>query len=329
MKNNSDLLIVKNLKKYYEKRKNWWSNQKQIIRAVDNVSFSLRKKEILGLVGESGSGKSSTALAAIRLIEPTEGTIIFNKIDLLNINKQILRKLRTDIQIVFQDPFSSLNPRKTILENIGDPLFYHKIVKDRKEQIERVVYILDQIGISSSALLQYPHQFSGGQQQRISIGRAIAGTPKLIVCDEVVSALDLSVQAQVLNLLRELHSSLNLSYLFISHDLAVVRFLCSRVLIMYKGKIVESGTTEEVFSHPKHPYTELLINSQPSFATKGYEPEAISRCYLKQNVVYTERQKPLASGCPFYRRCPFAQDICIKGPIPTHKKHDHEYSCIL
>ncbi len=329
MKNNSDLLIVKNLKKYYEKRKHWWSNQKQIIRAIDDVSFSLRKKEILGLVGESGSGKSSIALTTARLIEPTAGSIIFNNIDLLNISKQTLRKLRTDIQIVFQDPFSSLNPRKTILENIGEPLLYHKIVKDKKEQIERVAYVLSQIGIPSSALLQYPHQFSGGQQQRISIGRAIAGKPKLIICDEVVSALDLSVQAQVLNLLSELHNSLNLSYLFISHDLAVVRFLCSRVLIMYKGKIVESGITEEVFSHPKHPYTELLISSQPTFVTKGYQPESQSRCYLKQNIVYTERPKPLTSGCPFYRRCPFAQDICIKGPIPLKKEKNHEYSCIL
>lgn len=329
MKNNTDLLTIKHLKKYYEKRRSWWSHQKQIIRAVDDVSFSLRKKEILGLVGESGSGKSSTALTATRLIEPTDGTIIFDKIDFLKVNKQTLRQLRSEIQIVFQNPFSSLNPRKTILENIGDPLLYHKIVKDKKEQIERVAHILTQIGLSSSALLQYPHQFSGGQQQRISIGRAIAGKPKLIICDEVVSALDLSIQAQVLNLLVELHDSLNLSYLFISHDLAVVRFLCSRVLIMYKGKIVESGKTEEVFSHPKHPYTELLINSQPTLATKGYEPTAQSRCYIKQNVVYTERPKPKVSGCPFYRRCPFAKDICAQGPIPLRKEKNREYSCIF
>lgn len=234
-----------------------------MLLAVDGVSFELKEDEILGLVGESGSGKSTLARTAIRLMEPTSGEIFFQDQDFRKLKGNHLRKARQKVQMVFQDPLSSLNPRKTILDNIGEALLYHKLVENRNEQISVVETIVRAIGLSTKILDQYPHQFSGGQQQRISIGRAIAMQPKLIVCDEAVSALDLSVQAQILNLLYELKKKLKLSYLFISHDLGVVRFFCDRILVMYQGKIVESGSSAELFENPQHPYTQKLLASIP------------------------------------------------------------------
>ena len=248
------LLKIENLKKHY-------FIKREIVRAVDDVSFSLEENEILGLVGESGSGKSTLARTAIRLLEPTSGHIYFEGEDFCKLRGRKLREARQRVQMVFQDPLSSLNPRKTILDNIGEALLYHKLVEDRDQQIDVVEKIVEKIGMSKTILDQYPHQFSGGQQQRISIGRAIAMEPKLIVCDEAVSALDLSVQAQILNLLYELKQRLKLSYLFISHDLNVVRFLCDRILVMYGGKIVESKSANELFENPEHPYTKQLLAS--------------------------------------------------------------------
>ncbi|MCH9611179.1 MAG: Oligopeptide transport ATP-binding protein OppF [Chlamydiales bacterium] len=250
------LLKIENLKKQFAvKRKRFF--------AVDDVSFSMDEGEILGLVGESGSGKSTLARSAIRLIEPTEGEIYFQGEDFRKLKGRALREARQKVQMVFQDPLSSLNPRKTILDNIGEALLYHKLVENKEEQITAVENIVQQIGMPPTILDQYPHQFSGGQQQRISIGRAIAMRPKLVVCDEAVSALDLSVQAQILNLLYKLKQRFKLSYLFISHDLGVVRYFCDRILVMYRGKIVESGTSAELFENPQHPYTQQLISSIP------------------------------------------------------------------
>ncbi|MFN0065430.1 MAG: ATP-binding cassette domain-containing protein [Chlamydiales bacterium] len=257
------LLKISNLKKYYPQQRGLFKRVTSYIKAVDDVSFCVQEKEIVGLVGESGSGKSTLGRAAIRLIEPTEGEISFLGEDLCKLRGKRLRRMRQNVQMVFQDPLSSLNPRKTVLENIGEALLYHNKVDSREEQIFEVRKILKKIGIPDSALDRYPHQFSGGQQQRISIGRAIALEPKLIVCDEAVSALDLSVQAQILNLLYDLKEMLNLSYLFISHDLGVVRFLCDRILVMHRGKIVESGQTTELFENPQHPYTKTLLSSIP------------------------------------------------------------------
>lgn len=257
------LLTVTNLKKYFPIRRGILRRHGGDVKAVDGVSFTIDSGEVVGLVGESGSGKSTVGRTCIRLIEPTGGEISFLGEDLRGASGEKLRSLRKEVQMVFQDPLASLNPRKTVLENIGEPLLYHKRVASKEEQICVVRKILKEIGLPDSAIDHYPHQFSGGQQQRLSIGRAIGLNPKLIICDEAISALDLSIQAQILNLLRDLKSALKLSYLFISHDLSAVRHFCDRILVMSEGKIIEEGVAEEVFTHPRHPYTQLLVASIP------------------------------------------------------------------
>jgi oligopeptide transport system ATP-binding protein len=257
------LFEVSDLKKYFPIRSGIFRRHVGDVKAVDGISFYIAEGETVGLVGESGSGKSTAGRAAIRLIEPTAGEITFLGQDLRLASRRQLRALRQKVQMVFQDPLASLNPRKTILENVGESLLFHKRVRTKNQQIEEVAQILQKVGLSSSALNQYPHQFSGGQQQRISIARALILQPELLICDEITSALDLSVQAQVLNLLNELKQTFKLSYLLISHDLSVVRHLCDRVCVMYQGKIVESAKTEVLFQKPKHPYTRKLIASIP------------------------------------------------------------------
>jgi ABC-type oligopeptide transport system ATPase subunit len=254
---------VHNLKKYFPIKKGVFRRCVGNFKAVDGVSFHIEEGEVVGLVGESGSGKSTLGRACIRLIEPTAGDIFFMGADLMKASKQELRTLRQKVQIVFQDPLASLNPRKTVLENIGEALVVHHLVKNREELEHAAAHILQQVGLPASIFNQYPHQFSGGQQQRISIARALILKPKLLICDEITSALDLSVQAQVLNLLSDLKTQLKLSYLVISHDLAVIRHLCDRVLVLYKGVVVESASTEALFNTPKHPYTKQLLNSLP------------------------------------------------------------------
>lgn len=257
------LLEVKNLKKYYPVYSGKLRKCSSLFKAVDDISFSIAPGEILGMVGESGSGKTTAGKAAIALIQPTDGEVLFQGKNLFSLKSHELRQMRTQIQMIFQDPFASLNPRKTILDNIGECLLYHKIVKTTLEQIQRVKETLNQIGLSEDVLYKYPHEFSGGQQQRICIGRAIIMRPKLIICDEAVSALDISIQAQILNLLYDLKIKLGLSYLFISHDLSVIKHFCDRALVFYQGKIVESGKVPELFSNPQHPYTQTLLAAIP------------------------------------------------------------------
>jgi ABC-type oligopeptide transport system ATPase subunit len=257
------LFEVKNLKKYFPVHAGVFRRQIGNVKAVDGIDFAIRKEGVLGMVGESGSGKSTAARAAIRLIEPTEGEISFLNSDLRALSLNQLRHVRKDIQMVFQDPYASLNPRKTVADNIGEPLLYHKMVANDKERVDRVVEILGQIGLSTDVLNRYPHEFSGGQQQRVCIGRAIALRPKLIVFDEALSALDVSVQAQILNLLQELKKTFQLSYLFISHDLSVIRYLCDHVLVLYMGKVVEEAPVEQLFANPKHSYTQALLSAIP------------------------------------------------------------------
>jgi len=257
------ILEVKGLKKYFPIYNGIFRHQTGAVLAVDGIDFSIPQGKVLGMVGESGCGKSTAARAAIRLIEPTEGSIHFMGRSLLDMNSKELKALRKDIQMVFQDPYASLNPRKTIFESIGEALLYHGIVSNRDEQYEHVTAVLHKVGLSSDTINRYPHEFSGGQQQRICIGRAIALKPKLIVCDEAVSALDVSIQAQILNLLMDLKESLNLSYLFISHNLAVIRHIADEVVVLYAGKIVESQETEKLFENPQHTYTKALLASVP------------------------------------------------------------------
>ena len=312
------LLKVTNLKKFFPIKRGNFRRHVGDVKAVDGVSFSIHEGEIVGLVGESGSGKSTVGRAAIRLIEPTEGEIEFLNENFHAASSRQLRLLRRKVQMVFQDPLASLNPRKTVLENLGEPLLYHKQVHSFEEQISAVEKILTKVGIPPSALDHYPHQFSGGQQQRLSIGRALGLQPQLIVCDEAVSALDLSVQAQILNLLIDLKQAFKLSYLFISHDLSVVRHLCDRILVMYRGKIVEEGPTEALFENPKHPYTQLLLASVPRKHPQDRQAP------LPQKV---ERATQF-SGCPFFSRCPVAKSGCELNLPPQKGSNGHTYHCI-
>jgi oligopeptide/dipeptide ABC transporter ATP-binding protein len=324
----SALLKVVNLKKYFPVTAGILRRQVASVKAVNGINFQLQYGEVLGIVGESGSGKSTVGRTVIRLIEPTEGSIQLLNHDLLSLNKGELRAIRKYFQMVFQDPYASLNPRKTIGESIGEPLLYHGLVKNKKEQEENVVDILKLVGLSPDYIHRYPHQFSGGQQQRICIGRAIALKPKLVICDEALSALDVSVQAQIMNLLIELQKTLGLSYLFISHDLSVIRHISDRVLVLYLGKVMETGSTEEIFCHPKHPYTQALLSAIP----KRHPLEKKERILLKGEIP-SALNPP--SGCPFRTRCPYAQPICAETPPKKiiedtkTKKHDHEYHCIL
>lgn len=257
------LLSVKGLKKYFPVFSGLFREQIGTIKAVDDIDFSIYPGKVLGMVGESGCGKSTAARAAIRLIEPTAGEITFMGGSLLALDSKTLKKIRKEIQIVFQDPYASLNPRKTIREIIGEALLYHGIVSNKSEQYEHVADVLEKVGLSPDFMDRYPHEFSGGQQQRICIGRAIAPNPKLIVCDEAVSALDVSIQAQILNLLMELKETLQLSYLFISHNLSVIRHIADEVAVLYAGKIVENRKAEELFAQPEHPYTRALLAAIP------------------------------------------------------------------
>lgn len=298
------------------------------VKAIRGVDLSLHEGEILSIVGESGCGKSTVGRAAIKLIEPNSGKVEFLGKNLSDLKKSEMESFRQQAQMVFQDPFSSLNPRKSILDAVGESLLYHGLVKTVDEQKNLVAEILTKVGLSSDIMNRYPHQFSGGQQQRICIGRALALNPKLIVCDEVVSALDVSVQAQILNLLHDLRETFQLSYLFISHDLSIVRFLSDRVVVLYLGKVMETATTKELFENPKHPYTRALLAATP----KNHPNEIKERIPLHGQI-----PSPIdpPSGCPFRTRCPYAEAICAEPPpIKRVKdaitgKEDHTYACIL
>lgn len=315
------LLEIQNLRKHYPLLKGLLKRQVGVVRAVDDVSFRIHAGETFGLVGESGCGKSTVAKSIIRAVEPTAGQVIFHldrPRDLAGLSKQELKEARRQLQLVFQDPFSSLNPRQRVRDIIGEPLRVNQVVQGAALE-ERVSQLMTAVGLRPEYMVRYPHAFSGGQRQRIGIARALALNPKLIICDEPVSALDVSVQAQILNLLKDLQSDFGLTYLFVSHDLSVVQHISDRVAVMYVGRLVEIGPTQSLFSQPQHPYTAALLAASP-------KPHP--RFRRTTPVLTGEVPDPLAapSGCHFHPRCPHRQPICAEEfpplePVPEAPGH--------
>ena len=300
------LLRINNLKKYFPIRGGLFSREVARVHAVDNVTFDIKKGETLGLVGESGCGKSTTGRCILRLIEPTAGEVWFGDRNVTTLDKRALRHLRRDMQIIFQDPYASLNPRMTVGSIIGEALVIHKLAKTKREREDRVVHLLETVGLSAEHLRRYPHEFSGGQRQRIGIARALAVSPKLIVCDEPVSALDVSIQAQVINLLEDLQKQFDLTYLFIAHDLSVVEHISTRVAVMYLGKIVEIAPAKELYTNPKHPYTEALLSAVPI-----PDPAVKRKRILLEGDVPSPIKPP--SGCRFHTRCSVRIPSCSEN----------------
>ena len=303
------LLEVRDLKKYYVEGDGVpVGRANRTVKAVDGVSFTIGSGETFGLVGESGCGKSTTGRCILRLVEPTSGQVFVNGHDILGLSRKAMRALRREMQIIFQDPYSSLNPRMTVGDIIEEPLVIHALLP-KQQRRDRVAELMRLVGLSPDQMTRYPHEFSGGQRQRIGIARALALNPSLIVCDEPVSALDVSVQAQIVNLLQDLQSQLGLAYLFISHGLAVVRHLATRVGIMYNGKLVEVGPTDAIFSNPVHPYTKLLLAAIP-------DPDPDKRRPRVGRASQPGSHPGAESGCAFVPRCPVADDVCSDSEPP-------------
>ena len=318
MSKNNFLLQVQDLKKYFYKE-GLFSIDKRPIRAVNGISFSIQRGETLGLVGESGCGKTTAGKSILRLIEPTSGQIFFKNQDILRLNRETLRKLRPQMQFIFQDPYESLNPRMKVGEIIGEGLEVHGLASG-KEKIRRVSELLEKVGLHPQDAIRYAHEFSGGQRQRIGIARTISLNPELIVADEPVSALDVSIQAQILNLLMDLRDHLGLTYLFISHDLRIVKHISDRIAVMYMGKIVEMANSEDLFQRPLHPYTQLLLMAIPKLDPSKKREENLVK----------EEHRPLPSGqeCLFRPRCPHSREKCkTEEPLLLDEGKGHLVAC--
>ena len=320
---NKVLLKVDHMKKYFPIRSGIFSRTTGQVKAVDDVSFEVYEGETLGIVGESGCGKSTTGRVLMRLTEPTEGRIEFNGTDLTALSSEEMRKMRRDIQMVFQDPYASLNPRHTIEKILEEPLIVHGIGRTSAERRKMVLDYLKIVGLSEYHAKRYPHQFSGGQRQRIGIARALMTNPKLIIADEPVSALDVSIQAQVLNLMKQLQEELKLTYIFIAHDLGVVRHISDRVGVMYLGRMVELATSESLYEKPLHPYTQALLSAVPI-----PDPEHVSEQMILTGDIPSPSNPP--SGCTFHTRCPFAMAVCKqKAPALQEITPGHSVACHL
>ncbi|MHC4960248.1 MAG: ABC transporter ATP-binding protein [Planctomycetota bacterium] len=320
MSEHGELVRVEHLRKYFPIRKGILSRVVGHVKAVDNVSFHVGAGETLGLVGESGCGKTTVGRSILRLIEPSAGDVWFEGVDLVKLGGREMRGMRRQMQIIFQDPYSSLNPRMTVLDIVGEALAIHGIAKghEREEQVKR---LLEKVGLSSRYVNRYPHEFSGGQRQRIGIARALALNPKFIVCDEAVSALDVSVQAQVINLLMDLREEFGLAYLFIAHDLSVVRHISDRIAVMYLGEIVETADSDKLFDGPLHPYTQALLSAVPV-----PDPTHKRSRIVLEGDVPTPINPP--SGCHFHPRCQFAEEICSQQPPGVTDAGDgHTFRC--
>lgn len=316
------MLKVSNLIKHFPIKKGIFSHTVGYVQALNSISFNIEKGETLGLVGESGCGKTTAGRVILSLMKPTSGKVFFEGQDLFSLNKNEMRKMRRDMQLIFQDPFASLNPRLSVGSIVGEPLSIHNIAHG-KEKEQRVRELLTTVGLSADHADRYPHEFSGGQRQRVGIARSLALNPKFIVCDEAVSALDVSIQAQVINLLEELQEKYNLTYLFIAHDLSVIKHISNRVAVMYLGRIVELADTKNLYSSPFHPYTKALLSAVP----------VLDKTKKKKRIIlHGDVPTPInpPSGCYFRTRCPDAMDICSYN-VPEFKNmgNGHEVACHL
>ena len=319
------LLQVENLTKYFYKPQGLFGQKKQIVKSVDHVTFDIMRNETLGLVGESGCGKTTVGRTITRLYEPTDGKIIFDGKDISHLTKKELLPYRKKMQMIFQDPYASLNARMTVMDIIREALDLHSDLKTKEEKSRRVYELLDRVGLMREHANRYPHEFSGGQRQRIGIARALAVDPEFIVCDEPISALDVSIQAQVVNMLEDLQREFGLTYLFIAHDLSMVRHISDRIGVMYLGKLVEIGPSEEIYSHHLHPYTEALLSSVPV-------PDPEKARIKEQIVLQGDIPSPIdpPSGCRFRTRCPRACEQCAQAePELKPVGNDHYVACHL
>lgn len=318
------LLEVKNLKKYFPIRKGFFSKSISNVKAVDDVSFYISKGETLGLVGESGCGKTTCGRTVLKLYEPNSGQIIYNGKDIAMLNKNDMREYRKKMQIIFQDPYASLDPRMTVGDLVGEPIFAHKLM-NKKDRMDRVQYLLEKVGLNSEHANRYPHEFSGGQRQRIGIARALSLNPEFIVCDEPISALDVSIQAQIVNMFEDLQDEFGLTYLFIAHDLSMVKHISHRVGVMYLGKMVEFAESNELYSNPQHPYTKALLSAMPL-------PDPNVTEQQKRITLQGEIPSPIdpPPECRFRKRCQYAKLICAEeGPELKDMGNGHSIACHL